>query len=211
MKKIDFVIDGFNVYHSIRDYEKQSGQKLRWLDLKELLRSKLYLLGKDWVMGDAYYFSAFASFLLPKDPHIVIKHQTYIEALRTTGVVDIISRFKVKNAFCKNCGKIFQSPEEKETDVAIASKIIELGINKKCDAIGVVTGDTDIIPSIKTVKKLNPLLKVVSFFPHGRKNDYYNQVSDNTFKLNGKSYGKYLFPDQIINQDGSVINKPFSW
>ena len=31
-----FVIDGFNLYHSIRDVERETGVNCRWLDIRSL-------------------------------------------------------------------------------------------------------------------------------------------------------------------------------
>jgi len=56
MKKVIFLVDGFNLYHSIVDLENIEGIKVKWLDINSLCNSYLYLLGKDTVIEDIYFF-----------------------------------------------------------------------------------------------------------------------------------------------------------
>jgi hypothetical protein len=37
--KVSFLIDGFNLYHSIEDVERYKGIKAKWLDIKTLLHN----------------------------------------------------------------------------------------------------------------------------------------------------------------------------
>jgi len=67
-----------------------------------------------------------------------------------------MGRFKAKDVYCNGCKRIVKHYEEKETDVAISVKLLELFVLDQFDSIVLVTGDTDIMPAIKTAFKLFP-------------------------------------------------------
>jgi hypothetical protein len=60
MKQVAFLIDGFNLYHSIHDIEDDTGQCLKWLNLDALCRAFIYLFGIDYQLYKIFYFTAIA-------------------------------------------------------------------------------------------------------------------------------------------------------
>ena len=140
--RVTFIIDGFNLYHSIRDIEQdRSGLCLKWIDVKSLCSSSLYIVDRSAVLESIYYFTAFAKHL--RDPQVIARHQTYLKCLEDTGIMVERGRFKPRDITCKRCNQKFTRYEEKETDVAIASKLFEVFHDNSCDTAVLVTGDTD--------------------------------------------------------------------
>jgi uncharacterized LabA/DUF88 family protein len=64
----------------------------------------------------------------------------------------------------------FDRYEEKETDVAIASKLFEVLTNGACDTAVLVTRDTDLVPALGTAQRLFPNACILFAFPYGRAN-----------------------------------------
>jgi len=120
-------------------------------------------------------------------------------------------RFKKKPTFCTECHKTFKKHEEKETDVAIASKLLELAYHDASDVYVLVSGDTDMCPAIKTVKELYPNIKVYSLFPFARKNDDLKKFVDGHWTIKAKSYLKHQLPSPAILKDGTEIMPPKKW
>jgi uncharacterized LabA/DUF88 family protein len=79
------------------------------------------------------------------------------------GIVVELHRFKKSSTFCQKCGQALNRREEKETDVAMATRMLELLFLDKCDTIVLVTGDTDIVPDVKTAKSLFPKKEIVFY------------------------------------------------
>ena len=208
-KKISFIVDGFNLYHSVKELESSTGVKAHWLDLRSFLDSTIPDIGPDIVLGDIWYFTAFATHL--GDPDIILRHKTYLKCLEATNVHSQIGNFKPKEIRCNFCGKIFIRHEEKETDVAIGVKLQELCLNNECDIAGLVTGDTDLIAAIKSVRRLCPTKEIYMFFPYGRKNKEFAQYVNGAFKLKANRYISNLFPDPVILGDGTQVYKPAIW
>lgn len=208
--RVSFLVDGFNVYHSLR--EAAGGAKtLNWLDLDALCRSYLQLFGKTAVLERVYYFSAFAEWRKKTDPTVVDRHKAYIAALGSKGVIVQVGRFKVKDVWCKNCKQYHKTHEEKETDVAIGAKLLELFITNVCDLAVLVCGDTDIVPAVTTAQRLFPSKTVVCGFPFNRTNAELQQLCPGSFKMGAKQYARYQFPTPITLPNGTLLQKPVGW
>jgi len=104
MNQVTFLVDGFNLYHSVRDAEKIFKNSTTWLDIKKLCSSYLHLIGH--VVSDKtelkniYYFSALAKHLEATHPDVTARHQDFIKCLKDTGVLIELSRFKPKEIKC---------------------------------------------------------------------------------------------------------------
>lgn len=208
MYRTTFLIDGFNLYHSIKDLQRSYGICAKWLNIRSLCTSFLPLIDKQANLHQSYYFSAFATHL--NDPNILIRHKSYVDCLIETGITPIISRFKPKTIKCPNCGQSIVRYEEKETDVAIATKLLELLSQNACECVVLVTGDTDLVPAIKCAKKLISRCQVIVVFPYQRKNKELAQLTT-SFKIKRARYMAHQFPDPCILSDGRHIPKPRSW
>jgi len=217
MKKVSFLVDGFNLYHSLKLAQhgfNQNGNPtgVKWLDLNSLCGSCLPLIGGGAKLSSIYYFSALATHLAEKDSGITERHAAYIKCLQATGVEVRLGRFKNKNVWCPACKTHFQAHEEKETDVAIAVMVLELFQRNECDTIVLISGDTDLAPSIRAATRMFPNKEIWMGFPHGRLNRELKQiVGHRSFKLKKERYAKHQFPTPYVLPDGSEIEKPPLW
>lgn len=215
VNRVTFIVDGFNLYHSVRDAEYNLQKSTKWLNIFELCRS--YLPGIAGVVNEkttlqkVYYFSALAIHMEPSDPDVTIRHKKFIECLKDTKIEVHIGRFKQKEIKCSLCSGKFIKHEEKETDVAIAIKLFEEFHNNSCDTAVLVTGDTDLSPVISTAKKLFHSKTILFLFPAYRKNKELAQLAPGSFTIKPKHYVKYQFADPYHLSGGKTISKPISW
>ena len=209
MNRVVFLVDGFNLYHSTKDiYRYCNRLQAKWLDIRSLCSSLLYQISKDAKIESVYYFTAFAYFL--KDPSVIRRHKNYIKCLETTDVKPEIARFKRKEVLCKLCKRQFIKHEEKETDVAICAKLLEVLLKGEGDTVVLMTGDTDLAPAVKTAKAIFSN-KILFAFPYRRANDELIKIAPGSFKIDINSYIKNQLPDPFTLPDGRTINKPDSW
>ncbi len=207
-----YLIDGFNLYHSVVDASIDlAGATTKWLNIKSLCESYLQIWGKDHALEEIFYFSALATHCEPNNPGVVARHQTFISCIQSTGVIVELARFKEKQVYCRNCKKYTTHHEEKETDVALAIKILELCVRGKCDTIVVVTGDTDIAPAIRTARILYPHVGFRMLFPYKRKNKELAQLCPGSAKIKAAVYTGHQFPDPFTLTDGTTLAKPPTW
>ncbi len=210
--RVSFLVDGFNLYHSVKKAERDlGGSTTRWLNLRSLFTSYMHLFGREADLEEIYYFSALAKHLLSKKPDVTKRHKKYIRCLEDVGVNVELNRFKKKTLQCYNCGNRFTKHEEKETDVAIAVRLIELLMEDQCDIAVLVSGDTDLAPAFRTAQRLAPSKAVTFAFPYERKNNELAQMASNPFQMKKGQYVKHQFNDPYELSDGTEVHMPSSW
>jgi len=206
--RVCFLIDGFNVYHSV--VAAQAGRKgasMKWLDMRALCESYLSGIGGGATLQRVFYFSAYMDWI----PDKAARHATYVAALRATGVEVQLHRFKEKEVWCKVCKKAYVHHEEKETDVAIAVKLLELCAVDACETIVLVTGDTDLAPAIRTAKVLWGSKQIWVLFPFARHNAELKLIAHGHLKMKAKRYLSYQLPNPVKVSATDLIWKPTTW
>ena len=211
MDRIDFIVDGFNLYHSTVDLYRDQRVSTKWLDIRSLCNSIIPQLDQRGNVQNIYYFSAIPYHLSSTNYGRISRHLDYIKCLQSTGVIEILGRFKKVYLYCKECKKKTSRYEEKETDVAIAVKILELLANDTCDGIVLVSGDTDLVPAIKTAKRLYPQKSITLAFPYNRTNKELSHHCDKAIKIKRNRYLSNQFPNPVYLSDGTTIAKPTRW
>jgi uncharacterized LabA/DUF88 family protein len=211
MSTVTFLIDGFNLYHSVLRLKRDTGFNTKWLDLASLCSSYIHLFGKGARLESIYYFSAIPYYLSQQDPAKIQRHQTYLKCLESTGIKVILGRFKEKDTYCPKCRSLFLKHEEKETDVSIGITLLELFFTEVCDFAVIVSGDTDLSPAVRKCQSLFLHKKIIFAFPYARKNKELSTLAPGSFSINAKQYIRYQFPNPVILKDGQKIYKPASW
>ena len=214
--KVSFLIDGFNLYHSIEDLRTKHKIKAKWLDIKSLLRT--YFTDPDFknlskdrhTFNGIYYFTALRHHVAEEKPQSIARHERYINAIESTGVEVIYGGFKPRTIKCKECSKDFIKYEEKKTDVAIATKLLELAHKSHSDVYVIISGDTDLIPAIETARIMDNSAKIVLVFPFNRTNDELKKYADLFYTIKPKRYKSCQF-DGLINIEGKKFAKPGNW
>jgi len=216
MNRTTFLVDGFNLYHSIKQASRDNkNAQTKWLDLKSLCSSYLYIIGQRTgqraTLADVHFFSAIVDHLVTAaDPNIVNRQKLYIRCLEDSGIEVELGRFKRKYITCHVCGAANQHHEEKETDVAIGARLLELFINNKCDSVVIITGDTDIAAAAKITKNIYPTKHILFGFPYARKNSELAKLAS-SFTITDEAYIKHQFADPVTLKNGKSIHKPAKW
>jgi len=207
------VVDGFNVYHSICDLRARCGHDYRWLDVKSLCESHLHLVGGGAQVGSVGYFSAFATHLRRSDSDKLARHRLYVAALKSTGVRVHLGRFKRKDVIFSSsgCRVWLRRHEEKETDVAMAVRLVESAASGACAALLLVSGDTDLAPALRAARSLAPDKPILALFPFRRANRDLARLCSASFKLSEKSYAANQLPDVVVLGSGKEVRKPAAW
>ena len=212
MNRTAFLVDGFNLYHSLRAASiPLGGRGTKWLDLNALCRSYLHIIGGGAELAGIHYFSALAKHLEATKPDVTRRHQAFISCLEATGVTVRLSRFKRKSTRCKVCGARLERYEEKETDVAIASTLLELFHLAACDTAVILSGDSDLVPATRAVQRMFGGARVLFAFPYGRKSKELAQLAPGSFQMTKENYARHQLPDPFVAPNGNVTHKPPAW
>lgn len=208
-----FLVDGFNLYHALRETRSKTGADCRWLDIRSLCESRLYLIDPTARIAQIHYFSALAHHLEKSRPGTVMRHTRYLEAISASGIITHLGVFKRKDIRYNSptCEVHLRRHEEKETDVAIASAIVEAAATRECSAVALVSGDTDLVPALQTAHRIHSGLKRFCFFPPYRSNRAFDACTDGHFKIAPTQLPRHRLPDTILDADGRTIAKPEGW
>ena len=112
------------------------------------------------------------------------RQNAFLDALRTFPEIEIIfGRFQNDPKHCDRCGHSNFHPQEKKTDVNIATNLICDALGDKYDTAILVTADSDIVPAIQAVRKLKPTKRIVVAFPPGRYSKELENVAHASIKI----------------------------
>lgn len=181
MKRTITYIDGFNLYYGLLRHTRN-----KWLDLFAFSKA---LVRADHDMVAVKYFTARAK-PYPYDRESVDRQDTYLNALKRMGQVEVVEGFYNKNAAyapvldpaCRECDtpqnrlvKIMKL-EEKGSDVNIATAMLLDAFHDKADAFVLVSGDADFVRPVATIRKEFGKLVIVCD-PHNRRSELQRYAS----------------------------------
>ena len=208
-KRSVIYIDGFNFYYGVL---KNSPYK--WLNLQTYFER---LIQDDYVQK-IWYFTARVSGASAS------RQNSYLDALLTLPKIEIkYGLFKDKTQKCRVIGcslpasqKKYKVPEEKGTDVNIALQMIDDAYQGLCDRIILVSGDSDLVPAIKLVKKRHPRIQVSVYIPstnqkRGAACELRNCADKSHTLTPNNLMAQSQFPLTISTSSTTTINKPNSW
>jgi len=201
-KNVIFFIDGFNLYHAINASRKY--HKYKWLNLSKL--ANLYITKNEKIV-DILYFTALATWNQDK----VKKHKLFIRANELNGVHVIYGEFKKRDKFCNLCKKKYQTFEEKQTDVNIALQLFKLSIENKYDKAIIISGDSDLIPSINAVRKTFPNKQIGVIIPIGRRAEELKHACDFYMKMKEKHLDSAMSEQKIKTIENEFLVCPPEW
>ena len=201
-KRASFFINGFNLFHAL-DADR-SFHKYKWLNLHKL--ATCFLTSKE-TLQKVYYFTTYATW----DQKKVFKYQFYVKALEHFGVEPIFGAFRAVDRACRVCHKQYRTFEEKQTDVNIAIKILETAVKGEWDIAYVVSGDSDLIPSLKVVKRLFPMKQLCVIIPVRRNAEELKMAADFHMKMKEKHLSSSQFPDILEIAQDLKLHRPPNW
>jgi uncharacterized LabA/DUF88 family protein len=196
-------VDGFNLYHGVRD---KLGRSQLWIDIQSLAAAIL-LPGQR--LDGVEYFTA----RVRDDAASVHRQARYLSALTAACPLITISEghFQRRVDVCRTCGVSRSTFDEKETDVNIASALIRDGVNARYDVALLVSADADLAPAVLTARQLARHVRIVSAFPPRRRSDRLRRVSNGAFTIGDAKIRAAQLPDKIILTDGTALERPAYW
>jgi uncharacterized LabA/DUF88 family protein len=208
------LIDGFNFYHALDKFdhgkteaEQTQYQQYKWLCFRTLVQRFVKpaeeLVGVKWFTAYPFWDNAKR-----------MRHQLYVTVMNARGVQHTLGEFKSKHVECRaKCGQPFDMREEKQTDVNIATQIIELA--EHYDKLILVTADSDQVPAVKLLLKLHPQKTVFILPPIGRNSkELVKAANGNRLIMKEDDLLAAVMPNPVeITRDGKQVQiwKPANW
>jgi hypothetical protein len=197
-------IDGFNLYHGLRD---RFGHRYLWLDLVRLVTR---LRPNDSLVAVKYFTAA-----VRNDPPAQARQREYLEALdaHSGPLLRIVrGRYQAKNVSCHRCGSTWISYEEKETDVNIAVSLVADAALGATDIALLISADSDLCPAIRTARAVAPTLGMIAVFPPRRNSFEIKTLIPSAFQLAQVDIRNSLLPTIVTDRaSGAMYQRPTKW
>jgi len=207
-------VDGFNLYFGLKD---SSYKRFYWLNIQDMV---LMLLREHQELVLTKYFTArisgpekVDSSKAAQDLEAKRRRQAiFLEALETLDEFIIFYGHYLREKIeCFSCGHVWNNHEEKMTDVNIATEMLTDAFEDKFDTSLLVSADSDLVPTVKAIKRLFPEKQIIVYFPPGRFSAQLKNVADYQFTIGRRTLAKSQFTDQIKKADGHVLGRPKQW
>lgn len=202
-KRVIVYVDGFNFYYGIRTFHWKS---FYWLDIVKFFNS--FLKGNEELVT-VKYFSA-----VPMDSFKAQNQSVLFQANKLNPKFELIlGKYKPKNITCPHCSSIINSFEEKKTDVNISIGMVNDVVENNCDITVLVSGDSDLLPPLELIKKINPSHKIYIFYPPCRRNYAFYSIANVTKNLEKAHaiFMKSMLPDSIKISGEIELKRPANW
>ncbi len=210
--RVAFLVDGFNLYHSLEAASRQlDGAPTKWLDVPALCRGFLPQIGGGAHLEAVHYFTSPANHVEQVKPGAIERHAAYVRALRACGVHVELGKFKEKWRTCPACGERIVSHEEKETDVAIAVRFMQLLWRDRCDCVVLLSADSDLSPAIREASHSFPDVPVDCCFPFARGSQELKSLARRCYRIRKERYLRHQLPDVVALPDGARVRRPEGW
>lgn len=215
-KQVILYIDGFALYKGLLQHQYP---KYKWLN-PVLLAERLF--SQYDVVGVRYFTAKLKP--LPDHPQVPQRQQVYLRALETLDELDI---HYGKYIFSKQwlplhpmerdeAGKVrtvrVKRPEEKGSDVSLASHLMLDAIRDRADLYAVATNDSDLVEPLRllaTEARRNVALVSLSGPNY---NKAFNDVPLRTIReIREGTLAASQLPPQIQDANGRWIHKPPAW
>ena len=204
-QRVVVYVDGFNLYYGIKS---KRWERHGWIDLHRL--SKNLLRNGQTLMAVRYFTTRISS--PHNDPNKSGRQNTYLEALATLPDLHIhYGIYLPKERTCSSCGAVWQTYEEKMTDVNIAVELLGDAQDNAFDTAIIVSGDSDLIGPVEAIRRRYPKKRVVIAFPPDRVSRRLRGAASASFTIGRKVLSDSQLPDRIVKPDGYVLKRPSSW
>jgi uncharacterized LabA/DUF88 family protein len=203
-QRVIVYVDGFNFYYGLKS---KGWKKYYWLDFVKFFE-KMLEDGQELV--EVHYFSARPI----NDPTAFNNQISLFSANQLNPKFKLtLGKYLQKEIRCPLCGRKFDSFEEKETDVRIASQIINDVYKNRCDISVIVSADSDLIPSIEIAREANPQHIFHVYFPPARYSSNLSSLSDSIKPLaQFKSrFNQSMLPEEVVLPGGHILRRPANW
>jgi len=202
MQRVITYVDGFNLYFGLKS---KGWRRYYWLNIHQLAQN---LLKPNQELVQTKYFTS----RVASPPTKVKRQSTYIEALQTTEDMDVYyGKYQLNDIVCQKCGFVDKVPNEKMTDVNIATELLSDAFQNKFDTALLISADSDLTAPLDTVRKLFSNKRIVLAYPPGRYSSDLKRSADTQFTIGRAKVAQSLFPDEVVKPDGFVLSRPSSW
>ncbi len=200
-EKVIVYVDGFNLYFGLKS---RGWARFLWLDLNKMSQS---LLKANQTLVKVKYFTS--RIRLPHDK--AARQNTFLEALETLPNLEIFyGNYQINKRKCRNCGVIGHIPNEKMTDVNIATEMLSDAFLGNFDIALLISADGDLRTPVERIAKTVGK-RIIVVYPPDRRSFTLESVATAHMSLGRGHLINSQFPLHVRKANGFILNRPTVW
>lgn len=158
------------------------------------------------------------------NPEKLRRQSQFLRAVQTLSpnVITIEGNYQSFQSHCKHCDNFINCshcrtphvrPNEKKTDVNIATSMLVDAFEDNCDVQILVSGDSDYEFPLQELRRLFPQKELIVAFPPKRRNNKLagDDKCNSFFDIREEAFSYSQFPDRILIDGKKPIEKPTEW
>lgn len=207
-------IDGYNLYFGLREkihVRDSTGaepnahwKQYLWLDVVRLSES---LLRPNQVLIRTKYFTS----RIRGNPQKEARQSLFLEAISALPNIKLyFGTFQPDPKCCSHCGHVAYHPQEKKTDVNIATQILSDAIHNNLDTAILISADNDQVPTIEMTRQVFKK-KVIVVFPPRRTSADLQAAANFVYRLGESKLQQSRLPQTVKLPSGKEIQCPAKW
>lgn len=208
MASVIAYVDGFNLYHGLRERYQH---RYLWLDLTKLVGR---LRPSDTIVAVRYFTAA-----VRNDPEAEARQHTYLDALKAhcgNSLEVTLGRYQAKRRTCRSCGAAWIAYEEKETDVNIGVTLVADAAAGTADIALLISADSDLCPAVRKARSVaadfGTKMGMIAAFPPKRNSNELKSLIPASFQLSHADIRNSLLPDVVTDRaTGKTYQRPAKW
>jgi len=207
-------IDGFNLYHGLRE---AGYRRYYWLDVTALAAN---LLKPRQQLLFTKYFTARIAGPKPVDSPAKTRRlnekqgrqSDFLDALATLADFRLFEgHYLAKDARCRQCGAKWTFHEEKMTDVNIATELLVDAFQDAFDTALLISADSDLVAPVRAVRSRFPAKRVVVVFPPRRQSIQLKDAASACFTIGRAKLAASQLPERVRSPSGFELQRPRRW
>lgn len=193
-KRAALYVDGFNLYHAVKDLNEQF---LKWCNLWRL--GELIIPAKTEKLVKVVFCTAY----YPGDSKKRWRHDQFMNALRIAGVDCVLGHYIHEEWECRHCSVPWEKPTEKASDLNLGLSLITDAWNDVFDHAYLLTADSDQAATARFLKETIKGKSLTTVAPPGRNfSANIEKYSDGRILLTRDHFERCVFPATLLGVNG---------
>jgi len=140
------------------------------------------------------------------------RQNVFLDALKTLSDFEILyGKYIINKRTCKNCQSVMNIPNEKMTDVNIATEMLTDVFQDRCDTVMLISADSDLKGPLTTIRNLFPDKRIIVAFPPKRRSWDLQNISHGFISIGENEIRNSQFSDEVVTMKGYILRRPNEW
>lgn len=206
-------VDGFNLYYGLRECNRKS---LLWLNIQALAQS---LIPDDTLIHTKYFTTRISGPASNDGSETATRLEAkrkrqsdFLDALATLQNFSTLEgKWVNKRTKCRQCDAVWKIPEEKMTDVRIATEMLVDAYQDNFDVALLISADSDLVPPVKAICSLFPAKRTIVAFPPNRSSTALVKAASEWRTIRLGVIENCQFPESLVGRGGYILKRPDKW